>query len=247
MTSPLRASAPPEALSIAAASLLQGVVYAEEDARTWTAIGTHLPALRDHFRVLGLRVIVDDAERFAYLRTEEELPEGMPRLQRRHTLSKHATVLAILLRQRLQQSDSAGDIARVVLSAEELVEMMRLYYAEGTTEDRVLGSVRTLINLGFLRKLSGDNGFEVRRIVKAVITAEWIATFGQQLIAEIEGDSPDPAAGSDGVDPGASTVESDEPGVGGVDDGLADGEFADDASDDVELEGPSDVLDGTRS
>ncbi len=176
--------APPDALMIAAASLLKGPVYAEEDARTWAAIGTHLAALRDHFRVLGLRVLVDDADRFAYLKTEDELPEGMPRLQRRHTLSKHATVLAVLLRQRLQQAESTGDVPRVVLSGEELLEMMRLYYAEGTSDERIQRSISALEKIGFLRKLSGDHGYEIRRIVKAVINGEWIATFGERLLAD---------------------------------------------------------------
>ena len=87
-------------LSLAATSLLRGAVYAE-DSRVWRAVTDAEPRVREYVRTLGLRLVIERADGYALLRTEDELPEGLPRLVRRHALSLHATVLLILLRQRM--------------------------------------------------------------------------------------------------------------------------------------------------
>src|SRR2546430_5931830 len=100
------------ARSVAAASLLRGVVYREESPRAWAALNTPRVqgALLDFFTVLGLTVVIDEPEQFAYLRSVEEIPEGMPRLIRRHALTYYATVALVLLRQRLAQADADAGI-----------------------------------------------------------------------------------------------------------------------------------------
>lgn len=172
--------------SVAAASLLRGVVYREENQRAWAAISNQRirVLLMEYFAVLGLTVVVDDVEQFAYLRSVEQLPEGMPRLVRRHALTYHATVLLVLLRQRLAQADADGDIARVLVTHAELVESMRMFHDRNVTDDRISTDIRTLTELGYLRRMTNaeDVTYEVRRVIKAVITGDWLARFRDQLL-----------------------------------------------------------------
>lgn len=98
---------PPE-LSVALAYLLRGPVHAEDQAAVWMSITSLGPQIRDHLDVLALRLVVDETERYAYLRALDELPEGMPRLIHRHSLSFYSTILLILLRQQLTTAESDG-------------------------------------------------------------------------------------------------------------------------------------------
>lgn len=63
----------PEAQAVAesAIRLMQGVVYEESDPDTWSALLNHRPHVRDHFATIGVDVVIDDAEGYAYLRSQE--------------------------------------------------------------------------------------------------------------------------------------------------------------------------------
>ena len=192
-------------LSIALAYLLRGPMHAEDLPAVWASITTLAPQLREHLQVLGMRLIVDDVEQYAYLRQVDELPEGMPRLVRRHSLTFTQTVLLILLRQQLATAESDGETPRLILTTEEMVESMRLYHRDGTSDEKIAYDISGLLNLGYLRRLRGETEvFEVRRIVKALVTPDWIAEFGDRLLSQ-----PSTAdALADGSDPRLIDVEA---------------------------------------
>lgn len=51
-----------------------------------------------------------------------------------------------------------------------------------------------LEKLGYLRKLRGsDDTFEARRIVKAIVTADWLNEYSVRLLASGQQDGSDPA------------------------------------------------------
>jgi hypothetical protein len=190
-------------LSIALAHLLRGPVHAEDVPAVWTSITSLGPQLREHLEVLGMRLVVDDVENYAYLRQLDELPEGMPRLVRRHALTFTATVLLILLRQQLATAESDGDTPRLIVTTEEMVESMRLYHRDGTSDEKIAYDVNPLVNLGYLRRLRGETDvFEVRRIIKALVTADWIAEFGDRLL------QPSPS-GENAADDASETTPDD--------------------------------------
>ncbi len=184
------------ARSVAAASLLRGVVYREESPRVWAALTTRRVhgLLLDFFAVLGLAVIVDEAEQFAYVRSVEEVPEGMPRLIRRHSLTYHATVLLVLLRQRLAHADADAAVERVLVTHAELVEDMRTFHHHTATDDRIGNDIRAIVELGYLRRVptAEELTYEVRRIVKAVITGDWLARHRDKLLGADDDSERDP-------------------------------------------------------
>ncbi|MCT1433992.1 DUF4194 domain-containing protein [Dietzia maris] len=174
------------AIATSAIRLMQGVVYQESDA--WGDLLRHRGAVRDHFAVVGLDVVIDDDEGYAYLRTAEtpDGEEALPRVIRRRALTYSDSLLLVLLRKRLVEFESAGDQGQLVLTHEEIVDMVQLFLARSTDEARTLKQVETSINrlvtMGFLRQLRGrKDTWEVRRILKAYVDAETLSDFSAKL------------------------------------------------------------------
>ena len=176
------------AVASAIIRLMQGVVYRESDEGTWLTLERLGAGVRDHFATIGVDVIVDDAEGYAYLRSrpEEDCDEALPRLVRRRALTYNVSLLLVLLRKRLVDFETAGGDGRLVLTTDQIVEMLRLFQAESTNDARVADQAETTINkareLGFLRQLRGQSDqWEVRRILKAYVDAHTLSDFAARL------------------------------------------------------------------
>ncbi len=173
-----------DALSVAVATLLQGPVYAEENPLVWSVLQAQVARISDYLSTLGMHVIVDDVDEYAYLRSNDELPEGMPRLHRRHKLGMRASILLVLLRQRMTAAEAEEATPRLIVTREEMVEWMRLYHPDGTSEEKIATDIAKLDELGYLKRLRGnDNAFEARRIIKAQVSADYLTRMADDLLA----------------------------------------------------------------
>ena len=177
-----------QAVSAAIIRLMQGVVYRESDEDTWITLSRSGAGVRDHFTMIGVDVVIDDDEGYAYLRSQPtvEGEEVLPRLVRRRRLSYPVSLLLVLLRKRLVEFETAGGEGRLVLTTEQIVEMLRLFQAESSNDARVVDSAETTIKkvaeLGFVRQIRGQQDhWEVRRILKAYIDAETMSDFAAKL------------------------------------------------------------------
>jgi len=177
-------------LSLIVVPLLRGVVYQESDPQLWNNLLNLQARVRDYVAVLGLGLVLDEAEGYAFLRSSPETPgetePKLPRLVARRQLSFPVSLLLALLRKKMAEFDAGGGDTRLVLSREEVVDLIRIFLPEGTNETRIRDHVDTHLNkiteLGFVRPLKGqDNMFEVRRILKAFVDAQWLAEFDQRL------------------------------------------------------------------
>jgi Domain of unknown function (DUF4194) len=176
------------AIASAIIRLMQGVVYRESDEDTWLTLERLSAGVRDHFATIGVDVVVDDAEGYAYLRSqpEEDGDQVLPRLVRRRALTYNVSLLLVLLRKRLVEFETTGGEGRLVLTTGQLVEMLRLFQAESTNDARVVDQAETAIRkgaeLGFLRQLRGQSdNWEVRRILKAYVDAQTLTDFEAKL------------------------------------------------------------------
>jgi hypothetical protein len=177
-------------LSEVVVPLLKGVLYMADNPAQWNALLDLQFRVRDYVAVLGLELMLDEAEGYAYLRSipEEEDPDSpkRPRLVARRQLSFPVSLLLALLRKKLAEFDARGGDTRLILTREEIVELIRVFLPEGTNETRLIDQVGTHLNkvadLGFVRRLRGQaDTFEVRRILKAFVDAQWLAEFDQRL------------------------------------------------------------------
>lgn len=183
----------PEEHAIASAiiRLMNGVVYRETQEEVWQVLEHHRAPVHDHFAKIGVAVIVDDAEGYAFLKTREpaEGEEPLPRLVQRRALTYNLSLLLLLLRKRLAEFEAGGGEGKLVLEREHIVEMLRVFLPATTNEARVIDQVDRTIgqarSLGFLTQLPGSNGhpgaWEVRRIIKAYVDAETMSDFATRL------------------------------------------------------------------
>lgn len=184
--------APDSALSLPLIALFKGVLYQEDDPALWQGLLELQSRVRDYLGVLGLQLLLDEAEGYAYLRQRQEEdeaapgPTALPRLIARRQLSYPVSLLLALLRKRLAEFDASSGEARLILSREQIADLLRLFLAEGSNEaklaDRIDAHIAKVVELGFLRRLRGkDEQFEVRRILKAYVDAQWLNEFDQRL------------------------------------------------------------------
>ncbi len=175
-------------LSPAVVQLMKGVVYRDSHETVWQRVLRLQPQLRDYFTVMGLIVVVDEAEGYAYLQSRPEVDgeEPVPRLVPRRSLSFPVSLLLALLRKKLAEFDATSSEPRLILARDQLVEMLRLFLPDSSNEARLVDSIDThvgkAVDLGFLRRVNGrEQTFEVRRILKAFVDAQWLADFDRRL------------------------------------------------------------------
>lgn len=177
--------------------LLKSVIYQESDPALWNALLKLQARVRDYVAVLGLELVFDEAEGYAFLRSrpesEEDAAPKLPRLVARRQLSFPVSLLLALLRRKLAEFDASGGDTRLVLSRDDIVELIRVFLPESSNEAKLIDQIETHLNkiveLGFLRKLKPGAGspgaqtemFEVRRILKAFVDAQWLADFDMRL------------------------------------------------------------------
>ena len=183
-------------LSALLIGLLKGVQYREQDETQWAALLNLQARVRDYVAVLNLDLVLDEAEGHAFLKSRPEPAEDdpsprLPRLIARRQLSFPVSLLLALLRKKLAEFDASGGDTRLVLSRDEIVELVRVFLPDGPNEARLIDQMETTINkvieLGFLHKLktagsaTGPASYEVRRILKAFVDAQWLAEFDARL------------------------------------------------------------------
>jgi hypothetical protein len=179
-----------DGLSKVIVTLMRGVLYQEADAKLWQQLLDLQARVRDYVAVLGLNLMLDEAEGYAWLRTREPV-EGEtppPRLVVRRQLSFPVSLIIALLRRKLAEADAGGGDTRLILSRDEVVEMVHTFLPVATNEARLVDQIDAHLNkiaeLGFIRRLRGQvRMIEVRRILKAFVDAQWLSEFDDRLKA----------------------------------------------------------------
>lgn len=182
--------------------LLKGVIYREGDERLWGCLLNLQARVRDYVAVLGLELVLDEAEGYGFLRSRGEPADGeeasaLPRLVPRRPLSFPVSLLLALLRKKLAELDAGGGHdgagTRLVLTRDDIVELLRVFLPDSANEarlvDQIDAHISKVVDLGFLRRLkpaggaTGPASYEVRRILKAFVDAQWLADFDARLAA----------------------------------------------------------------
>ena len=177
--------------------LLKGVLYRADDERLWASLLRLQARVREQSAVLLLDLVLDEAEGHAFLKSRPDPDESdgaprPPRVVARRPLSYPVSLMLALLRKRMAEFDASGGDTRLVLSRDEIAELMRVFLPGGTNEarliDQVDATISRVVDLGFLRRLKPASGsvqdrghYEVRRILKAFVDAQWLAEFDARL------------------------------------------------------------------
>lgn len=189
-------------LSVLVITLLKGILYQDSDPSRWSHLMRLQTQVRDYVAVLKLELILDEAEGYAYLRStlsddpeEEQVSKkssdkAIPRLIARRPLSFPASLLLALLRKKLAEFDSHGGDTRLIVTRDEIIELIRVFLPENSNEAKLINQIsshiKKVVDLGFLRPLKSTNKqqpdhYEVRRIIKAFVDAQWLSQLDHQL------------------------------------------------------------------
>src|SRR5882672_10740282 len=148
----METNSPTTSLSAVLVSLYRGVLYQDQKPELWQALLKLENRVRDHAAQLGYAV----------------------------------SLLIALLRKKLAEHDAGGGDSRLILSREQIVDFMRVFVADSSNEaklvDRIDTDINRVVELGFLRPLRGqDNQYELRRIIKTFVDAQWLSELTQRL------------------------------------------------------------------
>lgn len=203
----------PEGLPNLVIRLLKGIVYRDESPEAWNALLSLQRAVRGYVAVLGLDLEIDEAEGYAFLRSasgeEVDTDQKLLRLIPRRPLAYQASLLLALLRKKLAESDATGGETRLILTRDDVADMLRVFLPDTANEakliDRLDSPLNQIVNLGFLRKLGGGAAdsqprYEIQRILKVFVTADHLDDLDQKLAeyrGHYEAEQEKSAGGSD--------------------------------------------------
>ncbi len=151
-----------EALPRVAIRLLKGVIYRRDDEELWQSLVDIQASVRGYVEILNLRLELNEGEGYAYLRsrdeTGEEQEDKLPQLILRHPLSYQVSLVLALLRKRLVEFDAAGGDTRLVLTRDEILDMVRVFLPDSSDEVRLKKRLNEhlsrIVKLGFLRRMA---------------------------------------------------------------------------------------------
>ncbi|RPI45074.1 MAG: DUF4194 domain-containing protein [Betaproteobacteria bacterium] len=173
--------------------LLKGVLHRAADERLWSALLKLQCRLRDYVAVLGLDVVVDATEGYAFLApragaAQTAAAAAQPSVLTQRPLSFHVGLLLALLRRQLAEFDARGGESRLVLGREDIAAMLRPCLPAATSAARLDEEVQVHIDrvvaLGFLRRFESSSGFpayEVQRILRGFVDVPWLAELDRRL------------------------------------------------------------------
>ncbi len=174
--------------------LLKGNIF-KNDTDIWNYLIQYQPAITEYFSRIGIDLFVNENDGYAFLK-QKEFDESsnisLPPLVEKRALSYSVTLLCVLLVEKLIEHDAkGGDSPYLVMDRKEIHNSMKLFRPDISNEKKTIkdidANINTLKGYGFLRQLRKDeNKFEVRKILRAKISAETIQDIKKKVIEYAE-------------------------------------------------------------
>ncbi|MCF6154080.1 MAG: DUF4194 domain-containing protein [Candidatus Brocadia sp.] len=159
-------------------ALLKGIIY-NHNEKLWDELLSNESDIKKYFADIYLDVVIDKSEGFAFLkqRVSEDEEDPYPKLIEKRQLNFHVSLLCLLLRKHLIENDSEGESTKVVLTKNEILNLVKPFCKESTNEanleKQIKAAIEKVIEEGFLRKMkTEDDQYEVSRIIKAFVNAD---------------------------------------------------------------------------
>lgn len=190
-----------EEFGIPVVHLLKGVLYNNQE-NAWRLLSENQHRVKEYLSAIGLDLHINDADGYAFVKQKDvpdEFQEYYPRLMQKRPLSYMPTLLCVLLRKRLLESDQSGTELRTIVSLDQVKEMVRVFLPGSTNErkqeDKIESAVKKLVDFGFLLELKSEKGkYEVSRILNAYLDIEKLKEVQGKLEQYNRADSEDPDA-----------------------------------------------------
>jgi Domain of unknown function (DUF4194) len=164
--------------------LLQGPIYIDEK-NVWRDLQAWQTPIRDFFGKIGLELLINEADGFARImqpEPDEHDENPLPRLMRKVPMSYETSLLCVILREMLEEFDIKSEGTKLFLTQKDIKERIELFYKEQSNKSKLWKDlskpINNLQNIGILKLTREDlvnrdnNQYEVKRIIKALVTNE---------------------------------------------------------------------------
>lgn len=172
----------PTAYAHVVIKLFQGPLYVD-DKTYWRDLLSWQTPVQEYLEKIGLRLLISESDGFARVlqpETEENDENPLPRLMRKVRLSYEATLLAVMLREVLEEFDVRTEGTKLFLTQKEIKEYVELFFKEQTNKSKLWKDlskpIGSLVNVGILKLTKEDstnkdnNQYELKRIIKALVS-----------------------------------------------------------------------------
>ena len=175
------------------ARLLREVLY-DEQKELWEALNVYEVPVREYVSKIGLELVKDEREGYAYLRqTEDDEGQVAVSLVRRRPLTYQDSLTCVLLREWLDEFDTSADASsrELYITPKEFRDRMEMFFKDHHDQRKFIKHldrhIRHMEDMGFLKKVNhdavhaDDYVYQVRRIIKARVTPEQLQYFKEKL------------------------------------------------------------------
>ena len=180
-------------------NLMKGIVYREDDVNIWNFLEDNESQVSEHFKIIGLRLIVDKSRGYAYLKqiifNQEE--EQLPRLIRKQPLSRQVSILIVVLRLIVIEKENSGSDDRIIVSFDDIADKYRAFYPNSNDDEKkfykdLKSYLKKVIDLDFIRELkSEEDNYEIKPIIVSFVDMDWLNNFKDRLTEELRENSID--------------------------------------------------------
>lgn len=175
--------------------LLSSEIY--ENEKIWESLLEHRIPVMDYFARIGLEVIIDQREGFAFLKQIELDDTGRTvGLVKRTSLSYEVTLLLVLLREVLEDYELQDTTSPACfVSHQKIRDELGLFFRESANKVKLLKQldryIRQVMDLGFLKLVNDvpqpeDRLYEIRRILKAKVGGDVLEDIRRTLERHVE-------------------------------------------------------------
>ena len=174
-------------------NLMKGIVYREDDINIWNYLEDNESQVSEHFKIIGLRLIVDKSRGYAYLKQIIFNPEEeqLPRLIRKQPLSRQVSILIVVLRQIVIEKENSGSDDRIIVSFDDIADKYRAFYPNSNDDEKkfykdLKSYLKKVIDLDFIRELkSEEDNYEIKPIIVSFVDIDWLNNFKDRLTEEL--------------------------------------------------------------
>lgn len=169
--------------------LLKGLFYQSDNQKAFFELVTNsYGVISDYFETIGLEVVVDEADGYAYLKNivyekEEDL---LPRLLQHRELSYKVSLLCLILRKKIAEFDMQNESEIAIVTKEDISSSILLFldikFNEVKIKKDIDATIKKVESLGFLKKIKfSDDTYEIKSSIKSFVNIAFLEEFDKKL------------------------------------------------------------------
>lgn len=170
--------------------LLKGLFYKEDDEKAFFELTTNsFGAISDYFDTIGLEVMIDESDGYAYLRNKiyEDDEQSLPKLIQKRELSYKVSLLCIILRKKIAEFDMQNENEKAIVTKEDMITSMLLFldikFNEVKIKKEMEATIKKVEDLGFLKKVKNfEDTYEIKSSIKSFVNISFLEDFDKKLV-----------------------------------------------------------------